>query len=355
MLVIHDETHREHAPVSEFYRGRMTPCFESPERCDQIRQFLERQGLATWVTAQDFPSRAIETVHCPDYLEFLRTIHPRWCDHLIQLGETVDPGQIEIIPHTFPTRNLRSIRPQSIHGQVGYYAMDTASPITASAWRATLAASRGAIHAVEWVQQQVRTVFSLSRPPGHHACRDSYGGYCFLNHAAVAAQHWLDRLAEQGEPSGRVAILDVDFHHGNGTQQIFYERSDVLFVSIHADPRQAYPYFLGTADETGAGEGRGANLNIPLPIGTTWEEYGRVLERALQAIHNFGPHGLVISFGADTHEEDPISGFRLRTNDFSAMGQQIASLNLPTVIIMEGGYQYSILGPTLAHFLPPFP
>jgi acetoin utilization deacetylase AcuC-like enzyme len=193
-----------------------------------------------------------------------------------------------------------------------------------------------------------RAVFALCRPPGHHAATNYYGGYCFLNNAAIAAQYLLDQGAK------RVAILDVDYHHGNGTQEIFYERPDVLYVSIHADPLVDFPYFLGYADETGRGAGAGCNVNLPLPQGTDWARWSEALEHAKKAIATYRPDALIVSLGVDTFELDELSSFRLTTEDFLRMGASLAQLRLPTVIAMEGGYGYEHIGVNTLNVLTAF-
>lgn len=352
MWVFTSEVHQDHAPRTEFFRGTLVPCFELPLRIDLIKAHLNLTESMDFHAVEPLALDVISQIHDGRYLEFLQTIHPRWCKQLEAEGDPTDPKEVEILPHTFLTRHLdREVVPTSVYGEAGYYAMDTASPITVGAFAAARAATLGAMNAVEAVyQEKTRNAFSLSRPPGHHAAHDSYGGYCFLNHAAIAAQHWLN-LLRQRSTEARIAILDVDFHHGNGTQQIFYQRPDVYFASVHGDPRWAYPYFLGHDHQTGRGEGEGMNLNLPLPAGTPWNDYRESLKKALQGIHRFAPHGLIISFGADTHEEDPISGFRLQTDDYAAMGNLIASLRLPTVVVMEGGYSLGILGSVVSRFL----
>ncbi len=183
-----------------------------------------------------------------------------------------------------------------------------------------------------------RAAFALCRPPGHHAMSRFAGGYCYINNAAVAAE-WL-----RGAGAGRVAILDVDYHHGNGTQEIFYRRGDVLVVNVHADPRVEYPYFLGHADERGEGDGRGFNLNLPLPHGTTFAEWAAALDVACEAVAAFAPDRLVVSLGVDTFFEDPISQFRLSSGDYPAIGRRIGALGLPTLFVMEGGYAVEAIG-----------
>jgi acetoin utilization deacetylase AcuC-like enzyme len=189
------------------------------------------------------------------------------------------------------------------------------------------------------------SVFSLCRPPGHHAGRDYYGGYCFLNSAAIAAQAWIDRTGS------RCAILDVDYHHGNGTQDIFYERDDVFFASLHADPAFAYPFFSGYAEESGSGRGLGANLNMPLPLGTRWETFSAALTRALVTAQRFSPAALIVSLGVDTYKDDPISGFSLETADFIRMAETIRDAGLPTLVVLEGGYNLKKIGENVVAFL----
>ena len=198
------------------------------------------------------------------------------------------------------------------------------------------------------VQAGARAAFALCRPPGHHASRDNFGGYCFLNNAAIAAQ----RLRDQG--AARVAILDVDYHHGNGTQAIFYDRGDVMFVSLHGDPADEYPYFLGYADETGDGDGAGRTRNYPLPRGTAWAAYGPALADAVQQLQAFAPDALVISLGVDTFEQDPISKFKLRHDDYFRIGEAIARVDAPTLFVMEGGYAVDEIGVNAVNVLEGF-
>jgi acetoin utilization deacetylase AcuC-like enzyme len=186
----------------------------------------------------------------------------------------------------------------------------------------------------------------LCRPPGHHAAADSFAGYCYLNNAAIAAQAWVDAGA-------RVAILDVDYHHGNGTQQIFYDREDVLFVSLHADPAVEYPFFLGYADERGWGAGQLANRNFPLPLGTDWSTYGPALDEALAVVRRAGPDAVIVSLGVDTAHEDP-DRFELRGDDFVRLGEAIGGLRLPTLFVQEGGYCLDVLGRNVVNVLSGF-
>ena len=238
--------------------------------------------------------------------------------------------------------------PDFIDGKLGFYSLDAGVPITAGTWEAVQASADVALTGARTLLDGAPAVFSLCRPPGHHAATAAMGGYCYLNNAAIAAQY----LVDQGR--ARVAILDVDYHHGNGTQEIFYSRSDVLFLSLHADPRVEYPYFLGYADERGAGAGLGFTHNYPLPHGTTWEAYGPALDDACAKVEAFRPDALVVSLGVDTYEHDPISQFRLRTEDFPKIGARIAAARVPTLFVMEGGYAVEDIGVNAVNVLTGF-
>jgi acetoin utilization deacetylase AcuC-like enzyme len=245
-------------------------------------------------------------------------------------------------------RTFRQTEPRAIDGKLGYYSLDAATPITRGTWRAATAAADTALTAAALVASGERGAFALARPPGHHAAKDLYGGYCFLNNAAIAAQSLLDGGAR------RVAILDIDYHHGNGTQSIFYSRGDVFFVSIHGDPKEEFPYFLGYADETGEGDGEGANLNLPLPWGTGSSRWLEALGEAATRISAFTPEALVVSLGLDTYKEDPISHFLLESDDYLKIGRRIARLRLPTAFVLEGGYAVAALGVNAVNVLTGF-
>jgi len=228
------------------------------------------------------------------------------------------------------------------------FAFDAGTPLTAGSWAAARAGAACAMTAAREVAAGMRSAFALSRPPGHHAGAGFFGGYCFLNNAALAAQALRDGGA------ARVAVLDVDYHHGNGTQSIFYERADVLTVSIHGDPRTEYPFFIGHADERGAGAGLGVNLNLPLPRGTGFAAWREALRAGLAAIDAFGAQALVVALGVDTFEGDPISGFRLRSADYLTLGRDIAGARRPTVFVFEGGYAVAEVGINAANVLEGF-
>jgi len=231
-------------------------------------------------------------------------------------------------------------------GKAGYYMMDLSACIVAGTYQSILNAAHCALSAAEFVFQNQQTAFSLSRPPGHHAGKDYAGGYCFINNSSVAA-NWL-------ASKGKVAVLDIDYHAGNGTQDIFYERSDVLTISLHGDPDFEYPHFIGYADETGAGDGLGFHKNFPLPKGTGDEEYLHALDEALSIIKNFAPNYLVMPTGMDTFKGDPLGTFNVTREGFGEIGKRIAALGLPTVIIMEGGYANEALGENVVTLLENF-
>jgi acetoin utilization deacetylase AcuC-like enzyme len=333
MRVFHDPRQRAHSPVRELHNGEWTPFAEVPERLDAIVA-----AIGAGERPDDRGMDPILAVHDPGYLAFLQTGHDDW----LAAGRTGDA-----IGYSFPVVRRRPLALDRIDARIGAYAMDASSPIAAGTWQSAYWGAQAALAATHAVLGGGRSAFALCRPPGHHCGRDYLGGYCFLNNAAIAA-----RAAEAA--GHRVAILDVDYHHGNGTQDLFYEDGGVLFASLHADPRSDYPFFWGHADEHGAGEGEGATLNLPLPRGTNWADYAPALGTALRAIADFGATMLVVSYGADTFAGDPISQFRIETADYTEMGAEIAGLGLPTAIVMEGGYAVDALGANVAAFLEGF-
>ena len=240
---------------------------------------------------------------------------------------------------------MRQIPPEDIEGKIGHFALAAETVISPGTWQAAQAAANCALSAARAVRDGERAAFALCRPPGHHAAADLFGGYCFLNNAAIAAQDLLDSGMK------KIAVLDIDFHHGNGAQDIFYRRNDVFFASLHGDPALAFPHFLGRADETGEGDGEGFNLNFPMPPGTPFPEWRKALDAALERIAAFAPDALVVSLGVDAFCRDPISFFKLESDDFSAAGAAVAELNLPTVFAMEGGYAIAEIGVNTANVL----
>ncbi|MDO8372844.1 MAG: histone deacetylase family protein [Polaromonas sp.] len=332
MITLFSDQHALHAPAFEFFRGERVPCFETPARATFVQQRLLQHGHVLREPHVD--SRAVlGQVHSARYLAFLEHA---WDDWL-----SLDPGNAarQPFPSVWPVRTLRSdVEPANFTARLGLYSMDNGSPLSAGTWLAAKAGADAAASAAALIGEGSRAVFCCSRPPGHHAGADFMGGYCFLNNAAVAAQ------ALRNGGAQRVAVLDVDYHHGNGTQSIFYDRADVLFVSLHGDPRTEYPFYLGHADETGEGAGQGFNFNLPLPAGSPVNTWFDALEQGCLRIRQFGAEALVVSLGLDTFEDDPISTFNLKLADFQRLGQRLATLGLPTVFVLEGGYAAEALG-----------
>lgn len=334
MHTVFDPRQLRHAPSRELHNGDWVDYAESASRPDSILAALGSSEPAT-----DHGLDGILRVHSRDYVDFLATAWQRW----IAAGRKGDA-----IGYTWPIAARRDVPLDRIDALLGRYSYDASTPITAGTWDAAYWSAQVALTALQPVLGGVeRSAFALCRPPGHHAGPDYLGGYCYLNNAAIAAQAAVDA-------GRRVAILDVDYHHGNGTQHIFLESPDVLFVSIHADPRTDYPFYWGHSDERGAGAGEGATLNLPLPQGTAGADYRKALAVAVNAIRAHGPDVLVVSFGADTFEGDPISSFALTRADYQPMAAQIAALDLPTLVVMEGGYAVSDLGVNVAAFLSGF-
>ena len=326
-----DPAQAGHAPVRELHNGGWMDFAESPARFAAMLQ-----TLGPGEPARDFGLDPILAVHDPAYVAFLREAHDLW----LAAGREGDA-----MGYVFPVVARRALDLDRIDARIGQYAMDASTPITAGTWAAAYGGAQSALTGLDAVLGGDAAAFALCRPPGHHCGADYMGGYCYLTHAAIAAR------AAQSRGVERVAILDVDYHHGNGTQDIFYEDADVLFASIHADPKSDYPFYWGHADERGAGVGEGATLNLPLPQGTDWSGYAPALDTALDAVRAHRADLLIVSYGADTFAEDPISHFRLLRDDYAEMGQRIATLGLPTLVVMEGGYAVDALGANLAAFL----
>ena len=343
MKTFYNHLHAQHQGKVEMFRGALVPCFEVPARADHVLAELKLRQLCEVLAPLAFDDSALTAIHSPRYLNFLATAWDQWV--------ALDPTNAErdILPSVWPTRTFRTdIEPDNFAAKVGLYSYDAGSPFTSGTWVAAREGAMCALSAAQAVLNGDGAAFALSRPPGHHAGADFFGGYCFLNNAAIAAQHLRDRGV------ARVAILDIDYHHGNGTQAIFYDRPDVFFASIHGDPRTEYPFFLGHADEKGVGAGLGTNLNIPLPRGTGFDAWFAALETALAAIAKFGAEALVVSLGMDTFAGDPISGFTLQSDDYLRIGERLKAAGLPTVFIFEGGYAVQEVGINAANVLQAF-
>lgn len=308
----------------------MTPSFENPQRADTVLARVKSTGLGDIISESEFDRSCYVAAHSERYVSFLEHAWSEWT----ATGKTHDA-----LPLVWPVRDLAIDRePGFIDGKLGFYAMDAGAPITSGTWQAVRSSANVALTGMQRVIDGERSAFALCRPPGHHAAREYMGGYCYLNNAAIAAERCLNQGAK------RVAVLDVDFHHGNGTQNIFYDRPDVFFASIHGDPHLSYPYFSGYEQETGIGAGAGFTANYPLAKGTTWMQYQVALKDALARIKAFRPDYLVISLGVDTFENDPISHFKLTSDDFLRMGAEIALAGVPTLFVMEGGYMVDEIG-----------
>jgi acetoin utilization deacetylase AcuC-like enzyme len=338
MLIVASDAHRAHHPREPFLdAGRLIDPPEIPERVDRILAALADAGLGRPETPRPFGLAPVTRVHSPEYVQFLEHAHPRWRD-----ATGLDESS-EAAAYARAIRDQPHVELEHVIAQLGWYSHDT-DPILAGTYAAAVGAVDLTLSAWEAVADgREHAAYALARPPGHHAAVDSFAGYCYLNNAAVAAQAWVDRGA-------RVAIVDVDYHHGNGTQQIFYDRDDVLFVSLHADPAFEYPFFLGFANERGWGAGEDCNRNFPMPAGTEWDTYSPALTAALATVRKFGPDGVILSLGVDTASEDP-DAFRLVAGDYPRIGAAIAALDRPTLVVQEGGYCLDVLGRNVAGVL----
>jgi acetoin utilization deacetylase AcuC-like enzyme len=340
--VVYTAAHLLHDPHVEFETSSAHSPYEHIGRAETIRQALEGDGTFTFHGPTEWGNGPIEAVHDPGLVRFLSSA---WVEY-----QERHPGTREVVPDVFfrgPLRNKMSAgrEPQCIEGRLGWWCFETTTPLT----EGTAAAARGAVDTALTATQMVldgdRWAYGLCRPPGHHATTSLYGGYCFLNNAAIAAHHV---AATTGT---KVTVLDVDYHHGNGTQEIFYDRGDVQYVSLHGDPARAYPYSIGFADETGTGPGLGANLNLPLPERADDDCFIEALERATSAIEAFGPSTLIVSLGLDTFVTDPICDLAVTTDGFERCGALVGQLELPTVVLQEGGYDVDHLGENVRRWL----
>lgn len=335
--VVYSDVHLAHDGLIELLAGRAIGCYESPARALAILDALQRNSRFAVELPIEHGLEPILAVHDADLVDLLEHA---WTDALAS-GET--NGSAALIPDTFVVSAYAGPMalgglPASRADQLGAYCFDTATPIVAGTYAAARSAVDVALSAAQLVLDGAPLSYGLCRPPGHHAGRALFGGYCYFNNAAVVAEWLASRHA-------KVAILDIDYHHGNGTQQLFWERSDVLYVSLHADPAGAYPYFSGYASEVGAGAGVGFTRNVPLPAGTDLATYRSALKVALELIDDFAPDApLVVSLGFDTHVDDPIGGFALRSIDFAQLGAMIGGLGRPVIALQEGGYAVEALG-----------
>jgi acetoin utilization deacetylase AcuC-like enzyme len=340
MKVVHTERHRAHDPRFETYLGVPVPANEVPERAEAIRAALEADGGFDIVAPTEHGTALILAVHDPGLLRFLEEAWPEAERQLID--------REFLVADTYPTRAMfggmseevaaARPEPEAVGGRAGWWGLDSSNPIVAGTYEAARWSVDVALTTVDLVLGSETVAFGLCRPPGHHAAAAMAGGYCFFNNAAIAAQAIVQATGE------RVAILDVDTHHGNGTQQIFWRRGDVSYVSLHSDPRRLYPFFLGHADEVGEGPGRGANLNLPQPLRADDATYLVDLDRALEWIARTDGSIVVVSLGFDTFHLDPIGDLALTTEGYHEMGRRVAALGRRLVILQEGGYHVGALG-----------
>jgi len=328
-----DERQRHHNPKTFLVRGKLLESPEQVARIDALKTAATQFGCSMH-QPNDFGMAPLAKIHSAEYLTFLQTIHTRW-SALPNAGD-------EVIPNIHPDRRSASY-PQSAVGQAGYHQADTACPISSGTYEASYWSAQTALSAAGAILEGDKLAYALCRPPGHHAFTDMAGGFCFLNNSAIAAQRLLDAGL-------RPAILDIDVHHGNGTQGIFYQRADMLTVSIHADVDSFYPFFWGFAHERGAGAGLGYNLNLPLAPGSSDDKYLVTLAKAMDQISIFGANVIVVALGLDAYENDPLKGLSITTAGFAKIATTIAQCGMPLLMVQEGGYLSPELGENLQSF-----
>ncbi|MFB9981304.1 histone deacetylase family protein [Mesorhizobium kowhaii] len=340
MQIVYSNTHKAHFGQSELVDGAFQPSFECPERAEIILSTLRDNALGKVISPKDFGLAPIVSVHQPSYVDFIRGAWNRW---------TSEGNSFDMLPLVTPGRSrVNGREPTALAAQHGWFSTDMLTPITNGSWDAAYQSAQVALTAQKLVSNGDRAAYALCRPPGHHAGSAYSGGFCYLNNAAIVAE------ALRALGANRITILDVDYHHGNGTQDIFYERPDVQFVSLHADPSWEFPFYLGFADEKGAGPGEGYNLNYPLPRGVDWTAWSEPFEAACNAIDGYGPDFLVLSLGVDTFGGDPLSSFRLVSDDFKKIGERLKRLRRPTIFIQEGGYAVGDIGKNVFNVLSAF-
>lgn len=341
MDIVFSPDQLKHQPGQELSDGAFMPAVEIPRRAEIILSAVQEAQIGEVFAPGPLSEPLLTRVHSAAYLTFQSTFWQRWSQ---ELGR-----EHEALPLCWPVRHFRrDQQPKDIDGQLSYFSFDAGTPLGPHTWQAALSSAATAESGAKRLTAGHTSAFSLCRPPGHHAAPDIYGGYCFINNAAIAAEALLASGAQ------RITILDVDYHHGNGTQAIYYGRQDVQFISIHADPAEEFPHFLGYGDEIGEGAGEGYNLNLPLQLGTAWPDFADAMSTATQAIKRFAPDSLIISLGLDSFEKDPISKFKLKTADFVALGAKIAAVKTPTLFVLEGGYAVDDLGTNCANVLTGF-
>ena len=335
--IIYSPTHRRHDPAGEFVGAGLYPYSDAPARAEAILHALQLGGYKEILSPRSYPPELLQAVHDLNYLNYLEKIYPAW-------REAGRP-QTGVIPETFALRTLHTC-PTQLLRQSGYYCFDAQTPIVEHTYVAAIEAAGCALSGADLLREGHPSVYALCRPPGHHAGHSLYGGYSYLNNAAIAASH----LSQEA----RVALVDIDYHHGNGTQDIFYNSDQVLFISIHADPNRAYPFYCGYPEEQGAGAGCGFNHNFPLPPRVDDALYLQVLDKALEIVQNFAPDYLVVSAGVDIYVDDPLGDFDFSLEGFTTIGRQLSALDLPTLLVQEGGYNTQKIGQAILNLLDSF-
>ncbi len=337
MITVYADDHNLHCGLLDPRGDEWQPSAECPDRANNVLKVIQDQNFGTLMDPTNFGEDKVTCIHAPDYVQFLKDVWPAW------LASNEKGANAR--PDTFVGAGMRHADTECIAGKLGRYSFDSTSPFVEGSWQAIRTSANIALTGAELVRGGEQQAFALCRPPGHHATVNYCGGYCYLNNTSLAAQSLLDGGAK------KIAVLDVDYHHGNGTQSIFYERNDVLTISLHADPSLEYPYFLGYADEPGSGVGHGFNVNYPLPFGTDWKHYEVALADAIQQVQRFEPDGLVVALGLDTFAGDPTTHFNIETEDYLRMGKAIASLGLQVLVVLEGGYSVEHIGWNTVKFL----
>ena len=342
MKAVYTLRHRSHHPQFELENGVLQEPFEHPGRAEIIRSALAADGSFEFIAPDEWGTDPIEAVHDPGLVAFLETA---WGEYQQVHGSTHD-----VVPDMFAMAALRDgmgpiDEPEAISARLGWWCFETTTPIMHGTYAAARSSVDVALTAADNVKNGDPVTYGLCRPPGHHAARAVYGGYCFFNNAAIVAHH----LTESTDC--KVAVLDVDYHHGNGTQQIFYDRDDVQFVSLHGDPVRAYPYLSGFRDEIGTGKGRGTTSNYPMSEQTGDDDYLSALAAACDEISAFGAEFVVVSLGLDTYYDDPISDLAVTPDGFERSGAVVRQLGLPTVVLQEGGYATEELGENARRWL----
>ena len=338
MKVVYSARHQLHAPKHDIDAGFALANVEVPARAERILAALTSEANCEVLQPAEHGLAPIEAVHSHSMIRYVETA-------------SSERGVEEIFPDTTLHPRLREgmdtepVEPAAASGRIGYWCFDTGTPILEHTYAAARVSVDVALTAADLVLGGERAAYGLCRPPGHHAAHAVFGGFCYFNNAAIAAEHLVTQT------HGRIAVLDLDYHHGNGTQQIFYRRADVLYVSLHANPQRAYPFFTGYADETGAGAGRGGNCNIPLPPGVSDDDYVTALDVGLDVLTRFQPEVTVVSLGMDTYEHDPLGDFALTTDVYRECGQRVASAANRLVVLQEGGYYLQDLGENVRQFL----